>query len=427
MSRRILTVAASAVTVLASTLVLASLPASAAPDPATPYNYEAHAGGTLIRVVGSTVSSDPTAAASIEGSTASTTFPVQHSNSTASVHVGTVANAGVITTTAGATKVGTNLTSTATAETAAVNLLGGLITVDAAKTVTNAHRIGTDLSGDSDTKFVGVTINHKKINLLNVPNNFGINIPGVASVILNESKTVIDGGKVTETGSAVKVTLLKKYEGDPVGSTIAVNPTSATLTPSPAPSTLVSGIAFGAYVEVTAGSSTSIISGPIGGISTPPGGTFGYDIFNRIVGADIPLVIKSGVIQSRANALTSPNSADVTHEAKIADINVLNGLIKANAITATSRSQKLPTGQHIQTPSSELVGLVIGGKKISLLNTSPGTVITLPGVIRVVINEQTTNALGNQVAALHVTLLSPRSGLKTGAEIYVAVAGSAVF
>src|SRR4051794_38000525 len=112
MSRRILALAASAATVLASTLVLSSS-ANAEPDPNTPYGYAASAGGTLIRVAGSTVSSDPTSPSGVLG----TTYPASNSNTTASVHVGTLLNVGAVTTTAGATKVGTDIEATATAET----------------------------------------------------------------------------------------------------------------------------------------------------------------------------------------------------------------------------------------------------------------------------------------------------------------------
>jgi hypothetical protein len=420
MTRRIITLAASAATVLASTLALSSANA-AEPDPTTPYAYGASAGGTLVQVLGSTTSSSPTSASAIQG----TTYPAGNSNSTADVKVGTVVVAGGVATSTSATKVGTNIKSTATAETANASLLNGLIKVNAIKTVTHADRNGTVLSGDSDTEFAGVTINGKKI-ALNVDNNFGVNIAGVASVILNEKKVDIVGGRVTVTGSALKVTLLKKYEGDPIGTTIALNPTTTTLAPSEHPSVQVGGYAYGSYVALNVGSSVHIISGPSAAIASPPGGTFGYDIFNKTVGIKVPLVIQGGVVQSRANSVSDTNTADVTHENSITDLNVLNGLIKADVIKVTSRSQKLGVGNRIQTPSAELVGLVIGGKKIAL-NVAPNTAITLPGVLKVVINEQTVNSLGNQVAGLHVTLLSPRSGLKAGADIYIAVAGSITY
>ena len=73
------------------------------------------------------------------------------------------------------------------------------------------------------------------------------------------------------------------------------------------------------------------------------------------------------------------------------------------------------------------MGLYINGKKILTLDFKPNTVIEVPGVARIVINEQAKDARANTVTALHVTLLKPRSGLKVGAEIYVGIAGSIVF
>lgn len=417
MNRRLITRVVPTLVALVTTLAVASLPASAAdPDPATPYSYNASAGGTFVRVFGDTASSDPTSASGVDGSL----YPADQTNTAASVHVGTLVNAGAISTEATAAKVGTDPTATATAETANASLLNGLIKLDVAKTITDATRTGTTLGGHSDSELVGLTIKGKKFPI-NVSKNFGVKIPGVASIVLNEQNIDIVGGRVTVTGSALKVTLLKKYEGSPTGSTIAINPTSATLKPTENHGNPIGGFAYGTYVLANIGDNVTALTGATAPIAAPQGGTFGYDIFNRAVGVNLPLVVKSGVVQSRANAMVGPTTADVTHENKIVDVNVLNGLIKASAITATARSNKLGFLSRTQTASAELVDLVIGGKKIAL-GVPANTTITIPKVIKVVINEQTSNTQGIQDIGLHVTLLSPKSGLKAGAEIFVAVA-----
>src|SRR5690349_24455700 len=93
MSRRPIALLASAATLVA--VAFAALPAQAAdPDPNTPYAYYGAAGGTYVRVLGSTVESDATAASSISG----TTYPKQNANSVATAHVGTLLNAGAVST-----------------------------------------------------------------------------------------------------------------------------------------------------------------------------------------------------------------------------------------------------------------------------------------------------------------------------------------
>lgn len=420
MSRRPIALLASAATLVA--VAFAAMPAQAAdPDPNTPYAYYGAAGGTYVRVLGSTVESDATAASSISG----TTYPKQNANSVAAAHVGTLLNAGAVSTETKVEKVGTDITQTSSAKTAGLSLLNGLIKVNALTTVTQAKRTGTVLSGDSDTELVGVAIKGKNIPL-NVDNNFGVDLPGIASVILNEKKVDIVGGKITVTGSALKVTLLKAYEGSPIGTTIIINPTTSTLAPSETTSTQVGGYGYGTYASVNLGTSVKVIAGPSALVSTPPGSTYGYTIYNKTAAVNVPLVLIIGAIQSSANSVSTPTTADVTHTNEIAGVNVLNGLIKAKAVSVKARSQKTGPGQRINTASSDIVNLVIGGKPITL-SAQPNTVINVPNVVKVVVNEQTYSSIGSQVVGLHITLLSPRSGLKAGAEIYVGVAGSLTY
>ncbi|KQV73991.1 hypothetical protein ASC61_02635 [Aeromicrobium sp. Root344] len=420
MSRRPIALLASAATLAA--VALAALPAQGAePDPNTPYAYYGAAGGTYVRVLGSTVISDPTAASSISG----TTYPNQQSNNVASAEVGTLVRAGAVTSSVDVTKVGTTVTETAKAQTANVSLLNGLIKVNALKTVTHATRTGTVLAGDSDTELVGVAIKGKNIPL-DVDNNFGVDIAGIASIILNEKKVEVVGGKITVTGSALKVKLLKAYEGSPIGTTITVNPTTASLSPSQSTATPVGGFAYGTYAKVNVGTSIKVISGTSALAATPQGSTFGYDIYNRTAQLNVPLVLQVGAIQSVANSISGASTADVTHSNETAGVNVLNGLIRADAIKVSARSQKFSPGVRTNTAKTELVNLIIGGKKIAL-DPAVNTTTTIPKIVKVVINEQTIDAWSSKVVGLHVTLLSPRSGLTTGAEIYVAVAASVTY
>ena len=95
---------------------------------------------------------------------------------------------------------------------------------------------------------------------------------------------------------------------------------------------------------------------------------------------------------------------DALATSKVAAINLFNGLIKADAITANARvrgaaSALIPT----VTGSSSLVNLVINGKPISI-STSPNTTINV-GVVALTLNEQTTFTSpdkGLTVNAVHI-------------------------
>ena len=117
----------------------------------------------------------------------------------------------------------------------------------------------------------------------------------------------------------------------------------------------------------------------------------------------------------------------MTHTNNLVKVNALNGLVKADVIKVSSLSKKFANGDRLQAPHTDIAGLYINGKKIGTLGVKPNTVVEVPGVVRVVINEQAKDARANTVSALHITLLKPRSGLKVGAEIYVGIAGSIVF
>ena len=76
----------------------------------------------------------------------------------------------------------TSLTSHA--ETADVDLLGGLITADAVDTTSTTTFTGTDFETNSYTQFVNLKISNFDVPI-NIARNFTLTIPGVAKVVLN--------------------------------------------------------------------------------------------------------------------------------------------------------------------------------------------------------------------------------------------------
>ena len=107
-----------------------------------------------------------------------------------------------------------------------------------------------------------------------------------------------------------------------------------------------------------------------------------------------------------ADALKSATSCSGTSsrsQSSVANLSLLGGLVAADVVKSNS-SAACSGGQATVTGNAELVGLVAAGQ--SVLVSNPNLVISLPGGISLIVNEQTSSAGGNagsiNVNALHV-------------------------
>jgi hypothetical protein len=120
-------------------------------------------------------------------------------------------------------------------------------------------------------------------------------------------------------------------------------------------------------------------------------------------------------------------SATTTAEA--ANVNVLDGLITADAVLAVATSYANGAAATSESGGSTLVGLVINGSSYGDAAPAPNTRVTLSGVGYVVLNEQIptgdgVHASGLTVNMIHVYLTDPILGTPRG-EIVVGAAQSA--
>jgi hypothetical protein len=101
---------------------------------------------------------------------------------------------------------------------------------------------------------------------------------------------------------------------------------------------------------------------------------------------------------------TSGSGTSSQSQASVANVSLLGGLIAADVVKANSGAS-CSGGQAAVTGSSEIVGLVVAGQPVLVLN--PNLAISLPGGISVIVNQQTSSSGGNAgdmtVNALHVT------------------------
>ena len=416
-----LKVLAVATAVAATTLSIQGMPqANAATET---FAHAAFAGGTKITAVGTTITSDLTAESGVLG-----TQPAADTNKVASLRVGGLVQTGAVTTDASAVRSGIGFKTIAHARTANVSLLNGAIKVSAVDTTSTTESNGTDTpTASSSTEFVGLTIAGKKYPI-NVARNTGVNIPGVARVVINASQTGTSGKSGSPQGAALYVTLLKASNGVAAGAEIILNPTYTLVTPASATEggLQLGGGGLGAYAFAHVGDEIEAETGKLGGKLMPPMGTDGQTLSNTTGKVNVPGLLTADAIESTVTGTSIPALSEATVTSKLANLRLFpslsGGLVSATAIGSTSHV-RLDGGTPVTEGTLQFINLKIAGKVIPV-DVAKNTTINVAGLGKVVINEHKQLRVPGfshayQVTALHITLDTARAGLPVGAEIEI--------
>ncbi len=352
--------------------------------------------------------------------------------------------------TSGTLSVATNGTTTPTTASSdasstvqTIDLLGGTITAtlaDARSSSTCGG--GTASSSDTGTQLLGVVVDGMAIGA-NPPPNTIVALPGGIGIVrLNEQITNGDGVTTSElTVNLIHVVLTAgPMTGDViVGSAhsdvncagpLAPTPT-ATVTPAlpcnpvpqPTASTppsgpIVSGEAFGISAETDMASSGEIAHV----VLTPEGGAASV----TVLGATVPAAVTSGALTSSTTGATTPTTATAQSSATAEAVDVLGGFITATSIDAESSSSCDGTTASSSGAGAQFTDLVVDGLVLGSITPAPNTMIFVPGIGLVILNEQVASGDGLDSSALtvnmiHVILDAPASG-----DIIVASAHSDV-
>ncbi|MFC7502196.1 choice-of-anchor P family protein, partial [Nocardioides sp. GCM10030258] len=221
-------------------------------------------------------------------------------------------------------------------------------------------------------------------------------------------------------GWALGVTLLQPTGGYPAGVTILVNPVNQYLSEvDPSSGAGLSGTAYGTRVQADVGDEIQVISDPTARVGTPYGSSNGKTLTNSTLGVKIPGLLTTGVVTSTTTSTKDAfGNAEITNTNQTAGINLLGGLIKANAIKVTAYG-KMQDGVWTSSMKMDLVNLVIAGKTIPI-NVSPNTIINVAGLGEVAINLQRKHPDGaalNRIDGIRITLSTAQAGLPVGAVI----------
>lgn len=380
--------------------------------------YFGYAGGSQIKAADLRVTSELTSESTVSG----TTKDASQNNSTVGLHVGGVLQANAVSTSAKLASVSGGRSVSSSAQTTGINVLNGLITADAVTTTSTSSIVHGVYASAAHTSFLNLKIAGVKLPV-NIPTNYGVTIPGVATVIVNMSIGGTKGLTTTSIGAGLGVTLLKPAGQNAAGAEVYVSPTFSSAATSNSPDTghRIAGLAYGTKIVAGVGSTVDVSSDPTDPVAVPAVGTGGTVQTRSLLGVHLAPIATVGGVQTTYQGTNTTAVADSATTASIATTSLLGGLIRVGALTASAHAT-FPTGGAIDLRGgTQIASLTIAGKAIPLV-LSPNTVISLGKLGAITINAQTTTGNAITVVALQLKLSTAAYGLAAGSLIQVGVA-----
>jgi len=314
--------------------------------------YQASAYGTSA-FVGSTIIVGQTGVASLQEPCGTNNDNEIVDGSGVALNLFPIVTGGAVTTTASSSP---SMTAQATASTANVSLLGGLITAQALNAVstTTLTSSGFQVSAAGSTftnlLIAGIPYNSPAPNTM-------INLLGLGYVVLNEQTSAITSkqGQMTVNMIDIHITVANNLLGLDVGTEIIVSNATSGMIKAFAPA-IVTGSSFGTSVA-----STLISSSPTAPVNLPCFGTAGQLLTNSVASVNIAGVLSSGAVTDTGESdLTNPLSKGQM-TSQVEGLNLLNGLITANVIFSQVNAVVNGFGGTFETGVGSFTGLSVAG------------------------------------------------------------------
>ena len=124
----------------------------------------------------------------------------------------------------------------------------------------------------------------------------------------------------------------------------------------------------------------------------------GGNLKTSLVSVDVLGLVSADVL----SGATSGSGTSSQSQASVAHHSLMSGLVAADLVKSNS-SATCSNGQAQVTGSSELVGLIVAGQPIVVVN--PNVAISLPGGLSVIVNEQSGSPGGGNTGAMTVNVL----------------------
>lgn len=150
---------------------------------------------------------------------------------------------------------------------------------------------------------------------------------------------------------------------------------------------------------------------------------------DEAVTLEVPGVVKAEDLFSVATGAGDTHDSSAQSHATLGKVDILNGVITADGVTALTSSAFHGTNAASDAEGANFANLIVNGVAIDPY-VAPNTEIELPGVGKVILNEQIpsgdgSNDTGLTVNMIHVVLQDALTGRPTG-EIIVGSASSYV-
>jgi hypothetical protein len=268
-----------------------------------------------------------------------------------------------------------------------LSAVGGLISADVLHSTANTTITGLgvnnhNLPGDSaPSGLVVVNLNvFGHIYNGSVPANTTITLSPGNYVVLNEQTPGPNG--ITVNAIDIHLAALGVFAGS-----AEVAHAQTSLTASTPVTVQYAGDAYTADLQAHAAG----VNIDTGNVADAGVGCGGGTATNSIASNNVKLpngtvVLASGTGQAAVSA-GQHSTPDITSSEDIQHINLLGGLIKADALHVTSTTATDGSGTVSSTGGTGFVNLVINGHSIGA-NPAPNTTIAIPGIGSVVLNEQ---------------------------------------
>src|SRR3989441_2327141 len=335
-------------------------------------------------------------------------------------------------------------TDTGVAESAGVNLVGGLVTADVVRGVATAQASAFNSSSSSaGSAFNNLVVNGTQLN--NVNPNTTIDLPAAQFGAGSFVKLFEEIGASSQPASGQLAG--GTFAADPTVNMIRGHITSLALTgdaidvvvshaqahadfPQPGGCPALVGTVSGSATIVNEQTNPSELPVVVGFVSIPPQG--GHDhqdldqLSTSLVSGGTSVSDSAGTVVSSSSNSSSFAKAQNVCALPVAGVcTVFASAItsQANSVSGGGKSSSDPQG-------TSLIGLSVGGMSVSD-NPPPNTTILLPGIGSVTLNEQTcdgggalpcsgTTSSGIRVRAIHVIVDNPNAlGVPQGADVIV--------
>jgi hypothetical protein len=246
--------------------------------------------------------------------------------------------------------------SQASADTATITLLGGIITAQEIKSVstTNLDGNGFHVSA-AGSNFTNLLVAGIPYNGLPQPNTT-INLLGLGYVVLNEQTSTITNknGQLVVNMIHIHITVANLL-GLQVGTEIIVSNATSGMVRANAPG-IVTGNSFGTVVT-----STLINSSQTAPVNLPCWGTGGQVLTNSVVGVNIPGVLSSGTVSDTGQSkLTNPYS-NGQMTSQVQNLSLLSGLVSVNLMYSQVNATLNGFGGYFLTGIGSFTGLSVAG------------------------------------------------------------------